>query len=224
MALMITWIALVALSGAAIPEAREVEERLSATPVTCQVLKDWGKNSDGEPWLRFRVSCNLPAATEVLVAGLEPGELMASLEDEEARYTAAAAIAATGRFSELAAPERVRFVLELARREHEPFASASIGFVFGEIPWWEQEEAGFRASPQALGYLAAPWDPSMTPVIREYLVGHQEDRPASTLAVYLCTLMGPALGDDVLPYLEKIGRLEPDSLAGKMAREVLAKL
>jgi len=218
----VAWVALVvAISGVGASDHREIENRLSATPVTCHVLKDWGKAEGGEPWFMFSISCNLPAATEALVAGQDPSKLVTILEDPDARFSAVAALAALGKLRELPAVERVRFVLELARREKEPFASSSIGFVFGEAPWWEGEVANHRALNQHLGDLAMPWERSMTPMIRQYLFRDQEKGPASTLAVYLCVQLGSELDPEILQDLEKVTRQEPDSLAGKMARDVL---
>lgn len=213
-----------ALSASSVPESREVETLLSGTPVTCHVRKSWGKTGEGESWLRFDMSCNLPAAVKALVGGVGPGELLDSLNDPDARYAAAAALAAAGRFRELSPAERARFVLELARRENEPLASASIAFVFGETPWWDLEDSRRRERTRPLGDLAAPWDGTMTPVIREYLFPDLEHRPVSTLAVYLCRQMGPALGAEIVPDLERVVRLQPDSLAGELARSTIEAL
>lgn len=212
------------LVSAADGQAAELEAALAAVEVTCSSMKTWGKDEGGEPWLRFQMSCNLPEEARALVEGHDPVALLSSLRGRDAKYSASAAVAALGRLWELPAAERARLVLELARRENEPFASAFLAFVFGTTPWWETSGDAFqRALP--LGELAAPWDRSMTPVLRKYLLTGLENRPVSTLAVYLCNLMTEVLDPEILPDLEAAARLaEEGSLEARMAREALDKL
>lgn len=208
------------VSGSA--DARSLSSALTDVKVHCQLMKDWGRDDSNTPWFRYSMSCSIPRALRSLLERADPGDLVRQFVDQGARFTAATGFAALGRLHRIPAAERVRFVLELARRNNEPFASTRIGFVFGDQPWWARKRV-----PQIhnLGTLAAPWDRSMTPVIRSYLFPGLKHRPVSTLAVYLCTLMADSVLDpDIIGDLRRVVKMKPDSFEARMARETLKKL
>ncbi len=64
----------------------------------------------------------------------------------------------------------------------------------------------------------------MTPVIRAYLFPGIKHRPVSTLAVYLCTLMGDKLDRAIIPDLQRVKRLRRGSFEAEMADKVLARI
>ena len=197
-------------------------DELRRVKVDCQLLKSWGDDTAGKPWLRFDMSCSVPDELAGLMRQDDPARAIRQLSDPGARFAAATVFAAQGRFHLLPAPERARYVLELARRENEPFASTQIGFVFGRKPWWERK--GTSPAVRPLGNLAAPWERGMTPVIRAYLLPGIKHRPVSTLAVYLCTLMGDKLDPAIIPDLQRVKRLRPGSFEAQMADTALARI
>ncbi len=241
--------------ASALPAENEADPRVvldawltDANP-TCQTLKTWGTAPGGDAWLLFEISCLLPELPagrhESDLSAIADSDWVAAQDQLERRFAAAATLAALGRFHELPPAARIEFVLELAQREHQPFASAQIGFGFGERHGWDEAEVQEAADLErekrpeaprrvALGALAAPWDPEMIPVIRRYLFydalfndAEVMDAPTervSTLAVYTLTLMVPQLDHSIVPDLRRVLRLQPGSFEAEMAEGILEEL
>jgi hypothetical protein len=198
---------------------------LRGAKVDCQLQRSWGRDAAGKPWLQYDMSCSVPKKLGAPLRRQDPAKVLRGITDPDVKFTAATVIAAQGRFHLLSAPERARYVLELARRHNEPFASTQVGFVFGRKPWWERRaRQGTSPSIYRLGTMAAPWERSMTPVIRAYLFPGIKQRPVSTLAVYLCTQMADRLDRAIKPDLRRVKRLSPGSFEARMADKALGRL
>jgi hypothetical protein len=202
--------------------------KLRRAKIACSHGEEWLTPASGGARTTERsLACVVPAELRAIVEAWPPGALAAALADPDVRYAGYAALAALGRHHLLPSTERIRFALELARREHEPFASARVGFVFAD-----ERRGGGRTDPtgltgarliEALAVLAAPFSREMTHVLSEYLFPPGAPRP-STLACYLAKTMGDLLGDAISPALERVVAWDRRSFEAGLASEALANL
>jgi hypothetical protein len=192
---------------------------LARAKVTCSTLEL--KFDEGS---EYYLTCLLPPALRPLLAGVEVARLVTAPLTPDARYAAYAALHALERFHLLPGPERMRFALELAAREHEPFASARIELAFGEPAAVKTGLARLantgRLNGPRLGFLPAPFTRDMTGVLRERL---GPGKP-STLACYLAQLMGDSLGPEAAQELRQVVARAPGSFEARLAKEALLNL
>jgi hypothetical protein len=211
---------LIGLSPAAEPDA--------GAKVECQGMELWGTRVDGEHFSMYEYSCRVPDRFKKIPPKMKPAEWVAAQSYEDLRYATLAAVAALGRSSELTPEQRMRLALEVALREGEPFASARIGFVFDDKPWWDKDHqpGPIGRNPPRLGSLAMPWDRAQTAIIREYLFPSMPHRKVSTLAVYLAKLLAEAgkLDPAIAPDLRKVIALKPKSFEADLAEAALKAL
>ncbi|MFH1464601.1 MAG: hypothetical protein ABIO70_09445 [Pseudomonadota bacterium] len=191
---------------------------LASASLPCSMAEDLididGQGMRSEYWL----TCRIPAEVAVTVQGLETPEVLTRAPSGAARLAAVAALYTAGRFPEVPPADRMRFALHLAVQEHEPFASTSVIFLDAADPG---PDAPFRGrTGAAMGWMPWPWEPGMTPVIREFLQpGH-----VSTLACWYAQAMGDHLTEEARPDLARVVASAPESFEAELAGQALAHL